>query len=73
MPALPDYLSDWPEVQTLAREIGLGWEEMKAHLHNQGIDAQPYSRIAPDVVWGAMQRELNAGRWWIPERQRLLR
>lgn len=67
MPSLPDYLSDWPEVQRTCEELGCPFEDVKGLLKNQGLYLGPHDRVPPMLVFDALQRELDAGRPFRPQ------
>jgi hypothetical protein len=64
MPSLPDYLSDNPLLDDIAKELSCPVDELRGPLLNQRIYAGPGDRIPREVVYAALEAEIAAGRWF---------
>lgn len=60
----PDPLSSLPRLQTLTRRLRIGVNELRSHLRNQGVWVGADDRVPEEVVYAALQAELDAGRPW---------
>jgi hypothetical protein len=62
--SLPDSLSSIPRVDVTANRLRMSVDVLLGHLRAQGLDFNPGDRVPVPVVLGALQAELNAGRFW---------
>lgn len=72
MPTLPDQLEVIPRVEETAKLLRLSEDILYTHLRNQGIYAAHGDRIQPEVIFAALEREIEAGRPFHPEQARRL-
>ncbi len=68
MPSLPDYFSDFPRLAQIAYELQCPEDVLRGHLANQHVYPDPDGRIPPEIVFEALQREIDAGRPYRPQR-----
>lgn len=62
--SLTDTLSSLPRVDVVANRLRMSVDVLLGHLRGQGIYLNPGDRVPEEVVFDALQAELDAGRPW---------
>lgn len=65
MPSLPDWFY-LPRLQEVADWLSVPVNDLQASLKNQGVWANPDTRVIPDRIFAALQAEIDAGRPFRP-------
>ena len=63
-----DLLTTHPRVDVTANRLRMSVDVLLGKLRQQGLWLNPGDRVPVQVVYDALQAELDAGRPWEPER-----
>jgi hypothetical protein len=67
--SLPDRLSSVPRIDVTGADLMMPVDVLCGLLRNQGVYFNPGDRVPPQVIFDALQAELDAGRSWTPDVQ----
>jgi hypothetical protein len=62
--SVTDLLASLTRVDEWAYRLRMSVDVLLGHLHNQQIDLNPGDRIPAEVLFDALQKELDKGRGW---------